>query len=115
MKSDFLNDFISLGKKTTAKVRELVQSEICNDKSVLKNNSQVFIKKSNAKMHLPVKIGDYTDFYSSIEHATNIGTMFRDPKNALLPNWKHLPVGYHGRASSIIISGHDIHLSLIHI
>ena len=109
LKSDFLNDFISLGKKTTAKVRELVQSEICNDKSVLKNNSQVFIKKSNAKMHLPVKIGDYTDFYSSIEHATNIGTMFRDPKNALLPNWKHLPVGYHGRASSIIISGHDIH------
>lgn len=109
LKSDFLNDFISLGKKTTTKVRELVQSEICNDKSVLKNNSQVFIKKSNAKMHLPVKIGDYTDFYSSIEHATNIGTMFRDPKNALLPNWKHLPVGYHGRASSIIISGHDIH------
>jgi fumarylacetoacetase len=109
LKSDFLNDFISLGKKTTTKVRELVQSEICNDKSILKNNSQVFIKKSNAKMHLPVKIGDYTDFYSSIEHATNIGTMFRDPKNALLPNWKHLPVGYHGRASSIIISGHDIH------
>ena len=109
LKSDYLNDFISLGKKTTTKLRELVQSEICNDKSILKNNSQVFIKKSNAKMHLPVKIGDYTDFYSSIEHATNIGTMFRDPKNALLPNWKHLPVGYHGRASSIIISGHDIH------
>ena len=60
-------------------------------------------------MHLPVKVGDYTDFYSSIEHATNIGTMFRDPENALLPNWKHLPVGYHGRASSIIVSGQNVH------
>jgi fumarylacetoacetase len=109
LKSNYLNDFISLGKKTTIKVREIVQSEICNDKSILKDKSQVFIKQSDARMHLPVKIGDYTDFYSSIEHATNIGTMFRDPKNALLPNWKHLPVGYHGRASSIIISGHDIH------
>jgi fumarylacetoacetase len=61
------------------------------------------------QMHLPVKVGDYTDFYSSIEHATNIGTMFRDPDNALLPNWKHLPVGYHGRASSISVSGENVH------
>jgi fumarylacetoacetase len=59
-------------------------------------------------MHLPLKIGDYTDFYSSIEHATNIGSMFRDPSNPLLPNWKHIPVGYHGRASSIIVSGKNI-------
>jgi fumarylacetoacetase len=56
-------------------------------------------------MLLPVEIGDYTDFYSSIEHATNVGTMFRDPANALLPNWRHLPVGYHGRSSSISVSG----------
>jgi len=56
-----------------------------------------------------VRIGDYTDFYSSIDHATNVGTMFRDPNNALLPNWKHLPVGYHGRASSICASGHSFH------
>jgi fumarylacetoacetase len=56
-------------------------------------------------MLLPVQVGDYTDFYSSIEHATNVGTMFRDPDNALLPNWKHIPVGYHGRSSSIIASG----------
>ena len=60
-------------------------------------------------MLLPVDIRDYTDFYSSIEHATNVGTMFRDPNNALLPNWKHLPVGYHGRASSIIVSGENFH------
>jgi fumarylacetoacetase len=59
-------------------------------------------------MHLPVEVGDYTDFYSSIEHATNVGKMFRDPANALLPNWKHLPVGYHGRASSIVVSGTPI-------
>jgi fumarylacetoacetase len=60
-------------------------------------------------MKIPVRIGDYTDFYSSREHATNVGTMFRDPKNALLPNWLHLPVAYHGRASSVIVSGHNFH------
>ncbi len=60
-------------------------------------------------MLMPVKVGDYTDFYSSIDHAVNIGTMIRDPKNALMPNWKHLPVGYHGRASSICVSGHTFH------
>jgi len=56
----------------------------------------------------PVEIGDYVDFYSSEQHAANLGSMFRDPKNALLPNWKHLPVGYNGRASSIILSGQDV-------
>ena len=60
-------------------------------------------------MHLPAQIGDYTDFYSSMQHATNVGTMFRDPDNALLPNWLHLPVGYHGRSSSIVISGTPVH------
>lgn len=109
LKSNYLNDFISLGKEITVELRHLIQKELCNEKSILKNNLQVFINKKDAKMHLPVKVGDYTDFYSSMEHARNIGTMFRDPKNALLPNWKHLPVGYHGRASSIIVSGHDIH------
>jgi fumarylacetoacetase len=57
-----------------------------------------------ARMHLPVAIGGYTDFYSSKEHATNVGSMFRDPKNALLPNWRHLPVAYNGRASSVVVS-----------
>jgi fumarylacetoacetase len=59
-------------------------------------------------MHLPAKIGDYTDFYSSIYHATNVGIMFRGKENALMPNWKHLPVGYHGRASSVIVSGEKL-------
>lgn len=60
-------------------------------------------------MHLPAQIGDYTDFYSSIHHATNVGIMFRDKNNALMPNWKYLPVGYHGRASSVVVSGTPIH------
>ncbi|HEY9114886.1 MAG TPA: fumarylacetoacetase [Bacteroidales bacterium] len=64
---------------------------------------------NEVELMLPVSIGDYTDFYSSIEHATNVGIMFRDPANALLPNWKHIPVGYHGRSSSIVVSGTDIH------
>jgi fumarylacetoacetase len=109
LESDSLNDFIALGKSITVKVRELIQAELCNENSVLKSHPSVFIKQSSVQMHLPVKVGDYTDFYSSIEHATNIGTMFRDPDNALLPNWKHLPVGYHGRASSIIVSGENVH------
>ena len=109
MESDYLNDFIALGKAVTVKVRADIQFELCTENSVLKSHPSVFIKQSVVTMHLPVKVGDYTDFYSSIEHATNIGTMFRDPDNALLPNWKHLPVGYHGRASSIIVSGQNVH------
>jgi fumarylacetoacetase len=107
--SNYLNNFIALGKDITVRVRELIQLELCNENSVLKSNPSVFINQSMVTMHLPVKVGDYTDFYSSIEHATNIGTMFRDPENALLPNWKYLPVGYHGRASSIVVSGQNVH------
>jgi fumarylacetoacetase len=69
---------------------------------VLRDPSEVILR-------MPVKVGDYTDFYSSIEHATNVGKMFRDPENALLPNWRHLPVGYHGRASSIVVSETPVH------
>ncbi|HMR44911.1 MAG TPA: fumarylacetoacetase, partial [Saprospiraceae bacterium] len=64
---------------------------------------------AQVNMLMPVNVGDYTDFYSSIEHATNVGIMFRGKENALMPNWKHLPVGYHGRASSIVVSGTPIH------
>ncbi len=109
LKTSTLNDFISLGKSITNDVRSTIQKELSDSSSVLKNNSNVLIKQSDAQMHLPLKIRDYTDFYSSIEHATNIGSMFRDPSNPLLPNWKHIPVGYHGRASSIIVSGINIH------
>ena len=108
-KNIFLNNFIELGKEITSKVREIIQSELTNENSLIKHNSNCIIPIDSVEMHLPVNIGDYTDFYSSIEHASNIGSMFRDPSNPLLPNWKHLPVGYHGRASSIIVSGKNIH------
>lgn len=106
--NDFLNDFIALGKPITNEVRLRLQQELVDDSSRLKDSAAI-IPRNKVQMHLPVKVGDYTDFYSSIEHATNVGKMFRDPENALLPNWKHLPVGYHGRASSIVVSGVDIH------
>ena len=106
--NNFLNDFINLGKNKTNKVREIIQQQLTDESSKIKMSTGVIISMNEAEMHLPVKVGDYTDFYSSIEHATNIGSMFRDPDNPLLPNWRHLPVGYHGRASSIIVSGIDI-------
>ncbi len=108
--TDFLNDFIALGKPTTnafrQKLTELLES---SNTALVQKASEILIPQATAQLHLPIKIGDYTDFYSSIEHATNVGTMFRDPSNALLPNWRHLPVGYHGRASSIVVSGTEIH------
>ncbi len=104
-----LNDFIRLGKNITGAVRLKIQDALADENSILKEHSNVFLDIEDVVMHLPVQIGDYTDFYSSIEHATNVGKMFRDPENALLPNWRHLPVGYHGRSSSIVISGTPIH------
>ncbi len=109
LEKDTLNDFISLGKEITTRVRKKIQYWLKDDESVLAGKPELFVKQSEAQMHMPVAVGDYTDFYSSLEHATNVGKMFRDPENALLPNWKHIPVGYHGRASSIIVSGQPIH------
>ena len=109
LEKDTLNDFISLGKEITNRVRKKIQHWLKDENSVLAGKPELFVKQSEAQMHMPVSVGDYTDFYSSIEHATNVGKMFRDPENALLPNWKHIPVGYHGRASSIIVSGQPIH------
>ena len=100
-----LNDFIRLGKTATSAVRLKVQQLLCDESSPLRAHPEILTAQSDATMHLPVDIGDYTDFYSSIEHATNVGKMFRDPANALLPNWRYIPVGYHGRASSVVISG----------
>lgn len=109
----YLNDFLSLGKKKGREVRERISELLRVGNDELQGNRAAreiaLIPLSEVQMQLPVRIGNYTDFYSSEEHATNVGTMFRDPKNALLPNWKHLPVGYHGRASSIVVSGTQIH------
>ena len=105
-----LNDFIAQGKKITSAVRKRIQDALCDDQSILfKHQAAILTNRLQADMCLPVHIGDYTDFYSSEEHATNVGKMFRDPANALLPNWKHIPVGYHGRASSVVVSGTPIH------
>jgi fumarylacetoacetase len=110
---DTLNDFIALGRPTWRRVRNRLAEifDINNDE--LKDNvshcEQALFPANEVQMLMPVFIQDYTDFYSSIEHATNVGKMFRDPDNALLPNWKHIPVGYHGRSSSIVISGEDLH------
>ena len=110
--NDFLNDLLSLGKEKVRALRERISFLLSTDSDELKNDTklnQILFKTSKLDLHLPVKIGDYTDFYSSEDHARNVGKMFRDPENALLPNWKHIPVGYHGRSSSIIPSGVAIH------
>lgn len=107
-----LNEFIELGKSVTVPMRKHLQSllsegsELSKDEEIQK---QAFHHISKVSMQMPVHVPNYTDFYSSIEHATNVGKMFRDPNNALLPNWRHIPVGYHGRASSIVISGTPIY------
>lgn len=104
-----LNEFISLGKPVTNAVRKRLIELFSQGNQELQNNTlihqYVLLKHEEVDMLMPVHVGDYTDFYSSKEHATNVGAMFRDPNNALLPNWKHLPVAYHGRASSIVVSG----------
>lgn len=112
LRADHLNAFIALGKEVTGAVRSELMDilDIRHAGSTLASKRNAWlIPLRNTVQHLPVQIGDYTDFYSSIEHATNVGKMFRDPENALLPNWRHLPVGYHGRASSIMVSGHTFH------
>ena len=110
---DTLNDFISDGKKTWRSVRNRIGDLFDSNNPKLRDNVTdrdiIIFKMEEVEMQLPVLIGDYTDFYSSKEHATNVGKMFRDPENALLPNWLHIPVGYHGRSSSIVPSGIPIH------
>lgn len=111
--TDSLNPMMRKGKKAARDLRNRLSKLFdVNQPDLQKNEqhvAQVLIPLENVNMCMPVQIGDYTDFYSSREHATNVGTMFRDPANALLPNWLWLPVGYHGRSSSIIISGEPIH------
>jgi len=112
-KKESLNDFIVLGKPVWSAVRKRISDLFEKENAHIRDNaeekSKILIPMEEIQMLMPVEVGDYTDFYSSIEHATNVGKMFRDPDNALLPNWKHLPVGYHGRSSSIVVSGTNIH------
>lgn len=111
-----LNYFIGMGREAHRAVRERIQ-QVFSEGYFKDEDDDLFVSIQAVALHhiekiamlMPVRVTDYTDFYSSIEHATNVGKMFRDPANALLPNWRHLPVGYHGRASSIVVSGTNIH------
>jgi fumarylacetoacetase len=110
--SPTLNAFAALGRPVHRSVRTYLQdilSESSSHPDILQSNpvlqKAVLLPKHETKMHLPMQIGDYTDFFAGINHAFNVGTMFRGPANALQPNYTHLPVGYHGRASSVVVSG----------
>jgi fumarylacetoacetase len=111
--NSYLNSLMKHGKIATRNLRNRLSELFDANCNELKQNDvhvqEVFFDINEVEMCMPIQIGDYTDFYSSREHATNVGTMFRDPANALLPNWLWIPVGYHGRASSVILSGQNIH------
>jgi fumarylacetoacetase len=105
-----LNAFMALGPDAWAAVRGRLQDLLDAGGDPALRESETALRQSvlplaDVTTHLPAEVGDYTDFYSSRQHATNVGTMFRGPENALMPNWLHLPVGYHGRASSVVVSG----------
>ncbi|WP_323757782.1 fumarylacetoacetase [Roseivirga sp.] len=108
-----LNAFIAVGKKKTSEVRNRISELLEKGNEELRENvaarELALIPKEEVEMLMPVRVPNYTDFYSSEDHARNVGTMFRGVDNALMPNWKHLPVAYHGRASSIVVSGTEFH------
>ena len=109
---DSLNGFLALGRPVWRRTREILQHLLAADTATLRDDealrARAFHRQAEVTMQLPARIGDYTDFYSSYHHAFNVGTMFRGPENALMPNWKWLPIAYHGRASSIVPSGADV-------
>lgn len=106
-----LNDFLRRGPRAWREARDLVSRLLRHDNPTLRDNpalcNDALVRQVDVNLHLPVRIGNYTDFYSSRDHATNVGIMLRGPDNALMPNWLHLPVAYHGRASSVVVSGTD--------
>jgi fumarylacetoacetase len=108
-----LNRFMSAGRAVWAEVRILLTELLSDRKRILGFEDEwhrsIVLPMAEVEMMLPCDIGDYTDFYSSRQHATNVGIMFRGKDNALMPNWLHLPVAYHGRSSSIVVSGTDLH------
>lgn len=107
--SPYLNAFMALGKPVWQIARQKITELLSDGDELLQPyRDRVLVRQTDATLRMPVQIGNYTDFYSSIEHATNVGKQFR-PDNPLLPNWKHLPIAYHGRASSIVVSGTTIH------
>src|ERR1700722_19442819 len=109
---DSLNAFLALGRPAWRKTRETLQHLLSADAPTLRDDpalrERVFHQQRDVTMQLPAPIGHYTDFYSSYHHAHNVGTMLRGPENALMPNWKWLPVAYHGRSSSVVVGGTDV-------
>ncbi len=103
-----LNSFIAHGQPAWQAVRQRLTELLHVDFPEKDRLAPALVPQADARMHLPVKVGDYTDFYASEYHATNVGRLFR-PEQPLMPNWKHLPVAYHGRASSVVVSGTDFH------
>ncbi|MFK7762528.1 MAG: fumarylacetoacetase [Roseobacter sp.] len=102
---DVLNPFMALPQHIWSQTRAQIASLL--DTSAT-DRSLPLVPQSRATMHLPVFVRSFTDFYASKEHATNVGSMFRDPDQALMPNWLHIPIGYNGRASTVVVSGTDI-------
>jgi fumarylacetoacetase len=113
-----LNAFAALGRHMHREFRRYLQGIFSNDPSpaLLRDNAQLrkeaLVPYQDVQMHLPMSIGDYTDFFAGMNHAFKVGSIFRGPANALQPNYTHLPVGYHGRASSVVVSGTPIHRPL---
>lgn len=107
-----LNSFMELGKDYRIEARHTLQKLFAAGASLSETTKNAIHASSfpadAVKLLMPVSVRDYTDFYSSKNHAFNVGCMFRDPNNALFPNWSHLPVGYHGRASSVVVSGTEV-------
>jgi fumarylacetoacetase len=107
-----LNAFMASGRAAWGEVRAAVSRLLRADEPTLRDDAALrehaLVPAAEVEMLLPADVGDYTDFYSSREHATNVGTMLRGPDKALMPNWLHLPVAYHGRASSVVVSGTDV-------
>ncbi|KAK4485020.1 hypothetical protein RD792_007628 [Penstemon davidsonii] len=107
-----LNKFVGLGRTAWKEARTTLQKLLSAEEPTLRDNASLrqkaLVPMDKVQMLLPVAIGDYTDFFASKHHAKNCGLMFRGPENAINPNWFHIPIAYHGRASSIVISGTDI-------
>ncbi|MGP9813580.1 fumarylacetoacetase [Rhodopseudomonas sp. NSM] len=108
-----INAFMALGPQTWSTTRARISALLRHDNAELRDDAalraRALVPMSDAKLHLPLRVEGFTDFYSSKEHATNVGTMFRDKSNPLLPNWLHIPIGYNGRASTVVVSGTRIH------
>ena len=107
-----LNAFMALGPKAWSSVRAQISELLQHDSATLRDNAglrkRALLPRKDVQLHMPFAVAGYTDFYSSKEHATNVGIMFRGKDNALQPNWLHIPIAYNGRASTVVVSGTPI-------